>query len=421
MHVWLVNPYGALPGEAWREYRTVLAARALVAAGHTVTWWVANFEHRSKRFRGHAFELRTLFDGFDAAIVPTTGYSAHVSVGRIRFERTFARRVRAIARTWPAPAVIVLGEPALFTSKPIVALAKELGVPLMLDMADLWPELFQIALPRLLRPFGRSLFAPLYRRRANLVRGCQGYVAVTRDYLALLQSIAPRSQSAVVYWGVDVAAVRREMADQSPLPAAIAERRKSDGDFWVVYAGTLGPNYDTLSILRAAEALRDTSPEITIFIAGDGASRTEVEATIAERSLHNCVFLGSLPPAAVTRIYARCDAALSTYVRESTVSMPIKAFDYLAAGLPIINSLGRDLGWFVDTHEVGVAYEPGNAAALADAIRTLAGDRVRLGRLAANAVRLGEQFDSRVQYARYVEVAEAVAARGAPQRTLSRS
>jgi glycosyltransferase involved in cell wall biosynthesis len=421
MHVWLVNPYGALPGEAWREYRAVLAARALVAAGHTVTWWVANFEHRSKRFRGAEFEVRPLFEGFEAAIVPTTGYQRHISFGRVRFEQRFAAGVRALGRAAARPDVIVLGEPALFTSGPVLELARELSVPLMLDMADLWPELFQIALPRVARPLGRLLFAPLFRRRARLVRASDGYVAVTRDYLELLQSIAPRENSAVVYWGVDVHAVRREMADAVPLPAAIVSRQKAEGDFWVVYAGTLGPNYDIRTILRAAELLRDAAPQVTVIIAGDGASRHEVEQTIAERALTNCVFLGSLPPAVVTRVYGLCDAALSTYVRDSTVSMPIKAFDYFAAGLPIVNSLGRDLGWFVSTHDVGVQYEPENPRALADVVRSLASDRQRRDRMARNAAELGMRFHSPVQYARFVEVAEAVAATGQPARESARA
>ena len=93
MHVWCVNPYGPLPGESWREYRTVLAARALVAAGHTVTWWAANFEHRSKQFRASDWETRTPFPGFELVLVPTTSYQRHISMERIRFEQTFARRV----------------------------------------------------------------------------------------------------------------------------------------------------------------------------------------------------------------------------------------------------------------------------------------------------------------------------------------
>lgn len=407
MHVWLVNPYGSLPGEAWREYRTVLAARALVAAGHTVTWWVANFEHRSKRFRGTEFERRPLFPGFEAAIVPTTSYTRHISLGRINFERTFARRVREIARQEARPDVIVLCEPALFTSAQILALADELEVPVMLDVLDLWPELFQVALPRVLRSFGRIFFAPFYRRRANLVRRSAGYVTVAQDYLALMQSIAPRAASAIVYLGVDVGGLRREMSTDTPLPASVASRTKAANDFWVVYAGTIGPSYDVRTILRAAGLLRDAAA-ITIFIAGDGPLGKEVESTIAARALANCVYLGPLSAATVTRLYNFCDAALSTYVGASTVSMPTKAYDYFAAGLPVINSLGRDLGDFVQTHEVGLQYPPEDATALAAAIRSLAMDRPRRDRLAANAARLGEKFDWRIQYARFVEVTEAV-------------
>src|SRR4051794_28250951 len=90
MHAWLVNPYGPLPSESWREYRAGLADSALVAAGHTVTWWVANFEHRSKTFRATDWETRTPLPGFEVILVPTTSYKRHISIERIRFEQTFA-------------------------------------------------------------------------------------------------------------------------------------------------------------------------------------------------------------------------------------------------------------------------------------------------------------------------------------------
>jgi glycosyltransferase involved in cell wall biosynthesis len=352
--------------------------------------------------------------------VPTTGYKRHISLGRIKFERRFARGVRRLAPGHERPDVIVLAEPALFTSRDIVALAAELDVPLMLDMGDLWPELFQIALPKFLRGWGRMLFDPLYRRRASLVRRSDGYVAVTRDYLALLRSIMPKDASEVVYWGVDVAGVRRELEASTPLPPQVSARIKKTDDFWVVYAGSLGPNYDVRTILAAAEQLRSTAPNVFLFIAGDGVSRAEVESTISARELTNCIFLGPLSAATVTRLYGLCDAALSTYVGASTVSMPIKAFDYFAAGLPIINSLGRDLGWFVETREVGVQYEPENPTALAEAIRSLAADRPRRDRLSANAARLGEEFDWRVQYAGFVKVVERVAAQPVRSRNQKR-
>jgi glycosyltransferase involved in cell wall biosynthesis len=417
VHVSLIYPYGSVPGEAWREYRAALAARALVAAGHSVTWWVASFEHLSKQFRTRDFELRSIQPGFDIAIVPTTGYSRHISLRRIRFERSFARAVRAFSSTQPRPDVIVLFEPALFTSGPIAAMADELGVPLVLDACDLWPELFQIALPRPLRFLGRILLAPLRRRRAKLARHSAGYVAVSKDYLSLMQSLAPRAIADVVYVGVDVSLVHRGMAAELTLPHGVASRRKEEEDFWVVYAGSLGPNYDIPTILRAADILLREASRITLVIAGDGEMRTKLQSAIASRALRNCIYLGPLAAESVTRLYAFCDAALCTYVEDSTVSMPVKAYDYLAAGLPLINSLGRDLGEFVRTHEVGVQYEAENAESLANAIRVLADNPNLRARLAENAARLGQEFDARVQYARFVDVIESALRAHLPPRT----
>lgn len=416
MHIWLVNPYGVLPGEAWREYRTVLAGRALVAAGHTVTWWVASFEHRSKHSRATTWAKQMVFPGFEAIIVPTSGYQKHISFGRIRFEKTYAANIRREPNRAPSPDVIVLGEPALFTARPICAFARERGIPLVLDIGDLWPELFHIALPRPIRWMGRLLFDPLYRRRAALVRQSSGYIAVSSDYLALLQKIVPRVHGAVCYWGVDIAQVRKEMCTAATLPNELLGRSKSEGDIWAIYAGTLGPNYDIETILKAAAILKERRARVTILIAGDGMSSSDVREAIEFRKLDNCVFLGSLPAATVAALYPRCDLALCTYVGGSTVSMPIKAYDYFAAGLPIVNSLGRDLEKFVRTRRVGLQYEPQNAESLADAITQLATNPVLRTECAANAKVLGDEFDWRIQYQDYVHVVEAV---GRAQRNIA--
>ena len=88
MHVWLINPYGPLPGEGWRDYRFTYAARALAARGHEVTWWTAAFDHHTKRFRE-----QPSVSGFSIALIPTPAYDRNISLGRLWFERTFAGSV----------------------------------------------------------------------------------------------------------------------------------------------------------------------------------------------------------------------------------------------------------------------------------------------------------------------------------------
>ena len=36
--IWLVNPYGPIPGEGWRAYRFNLLGEALAKAGYNVVW-----------------------------------------------------------------------------------------------------------------------------------------------------------------------------------------------------------------------------------------------------------------------------------------------------------------------------------------------------------------------------------------------
>jgi glycosyltransferase involved in cell wall biosynthesis len=421
MNVWMVNPYGALPGDAWREYRTSLAARAFDAARHEVTWWVSDFDHRSRVHRRFASSTVNVSPRFRIHIVAGRGYARPISFGRIRFERAFARHVCQRAVNERRPDVILLREPALFTASAIVDLADRWSVPLVLDIEDLWPELFHIALPKGLRWMGRLLFDPLYRRRARLLRRADGYIAVTQDYLDLAMSIAPKSYAALAYSGVDLQALRQELASTTPLPVAIRERVRAPGELWAIYAGTLGLNYDIPSIVSAARHLQAAGIPATIFIAGDGPSREATAQSIRKHQLNNCVLLGRLDAATLTKLYARCDVGLCTYVKGSTVSMPLKAFDYFAAGLPIINSLGRDLGAFVSSRKVGLQYVPQDAGSLAHAIRQLAEHPELRAQMAENSARLGEELDCRLQYERYVKTVTDVANHFDPRRENSLS
>ena len=54
--------------------------------------------------------------------------------------------------------------------------------------------------------------------------------------------------------------------------------------------------------------------------------------------------------------------------------MPIKAYDYFASGLPIVNSLGRNLGQIVETESLGYNYNSEDPKSLQEAILTANND-----------------------------------------------
>lgn len=384
-----------------------MLAQALERAGHEAVWWVSNFEHRTKRFRTAGYEERAVSPGFRLHIVPSVAYTSNVSLGRIRFEKKFAAGFSERAGNYPPPDVIVLADPALFASRYVVAYARGHGVKLIVDVLDLWPDLFHLVLPRQLAWAGHAIFYPLYRRRAWLFRQACGLVAVSQDYLDIAQKVAPDTSGEVVYLGVDLDEFRRvatcsEFLDSLALPA------KDPEDIWVIYAGTLGVNYDIKTILDSSEILREELPRVRIMIAGEGPLRELVTDSIRDRRLDNVTYLGSLAADKLTALYGQCDIALSTYRGLSTVSMPVKAFDYLAAGLPVVNSLGKDWGRLVEAEKVGIQYESENSVSLAQAIMRLAARDDSYMRMRTRAMEVSKRFDSGRQHDSFVKFIEKV-------------
>lgn len=402
--VWIVNPYGSLPWEPWTTYRSTMLAQSLEQHGFQVTQFISNFEHRSKTFRTATAETRRVSPAYTVRIVPGSGYDAHVSLRRIRHERTFARNLLRETAGEPPPDLVVLAEPALFYYDVLLSPLLSNGKSrLVLDVIDLWPELFALVIPRPLRRLAPLILSPFHYWRRRLYRHAGAVVAVAEDYLQVARRLAsqPGTIFDVVYWGY------REEDGDAPVPddsvVGGLVRRKGSREKWIVYAGTLGENYDIAAILEAAgrfDRRAGAGGPVTFIVAGDGPLRALCERHARE----SFRFLGRLRGAELRVLYQHADVALCTYKGESTVAMPIKFFDYVRYGLPIVNSLGRDVRELVERHRLGLNYEPGSADSLHRALATLIDDDRLRQQCAEHARRLAPTFRSDIQYAKFVEV-----------------
>ena len=54
--IWLVNPYGPIEGENWREYSFNQFGKFLSDNGYKVIWWTANFSHHFKKYRSNGWK-----------------------------------------------------------------------------------------------------------------------------------------------------------------------------------------------------------------------------------------------------------------------------------------------------------------------------------------------------------------------------
>jgi glycosyltransferase involved in cell wall biosynthesis len=328
-------------------------------------------------------------------VVPTRAYGRNISLGRIRYERSFASGFAAQSEVLDRPDLIVLADPSLFFAGPVIAYARRNRVPFILDVLDLWPEMFHVLLPRPIRGIGHMLFAPLYRRRDRLAGQAAAVVAVTGDYLSMITRRVTLKISDVVYLGVDRAPFRPPAV--FPADPHLLE---------MVYAGTLGDAYDMPVLRDTIERLVKARRPVRLTIAGDGPWQADM-AALAERFPQHVRFLGKIPADELLDYYANAQIGLATYAPGSTVSMPVKLFDYMAAGLATIGSMQGEAGALLQ-QGAGLSYQAGSADALVAAVEYYLAHPVSLGEARRIALDTVKQFDQAAQHQRFAILIENV-------------
>ena len=161
MNCWLITVGEPLPvvdpGNP-RLLRTGALARTLVQGGHRVLWWTSTFDHYRKVQR--APEDRSFdWEGGTVRMLRSVGYRANVSVRRFIEHAGVARKFAREAAAMERPDVILASLPTIELAREAVAYGRAHGVPVLLDLRDLWPDLLIDVLPPRLRWLSRLVLA----------------------------------------------------------------------------------------------------------------------------------------------------------------------------------------------------------------------------------------------------------------------
>jgi glycosyltransferase involved in cell wall biosynthesis len=181
--------------------------------------------------------------------------------------------------------------------------------------------------------------------------------------------------------GVNTTRIVPSAPGAGPAPAA----------FTIGFVGTLKPWHGVDVLLRAATAAASTCPSDRtwrLVIAGAGpqeqALRELACALFADGHLA-VEFTGAVAPDEIPLLLRSFDVAVAPYPEASETDQyfsPLKVYEYLAAGLPVVASAIGQIPTIVRHNTSGLLVAPGNADALADALLALEADpalRTRLG------------------------------------------
>lgn len=158
------------------------------------------------------------------------------------------------------------------------------------------------------------------------------------------------------------------------------------GSFTVGFLGTLKPWHGVPVLLKALAELTRFHDDCHLLLVGDGPERERLEARAAELGLAGRVhFAGAVAPEEVPAWLAAMDVAVAPYEDlPGFYFSPLKVYEYMAAGLPVVASAVGELRTLVRHELTGFTVAPGDALALASALARLRLDHDLRRRLGAN-------------------------------------
>jgi glycosyltransferase involved in cell wall biosynthesis len=404
MNIWILAIGEPLPFDdgSPRLLRAGILATKLAEYGVDVTWWNSNFDHTQKVLRNFSACQSDVEMPYKLRLLKGIPYRSNVSIARIYNHRQVAADFARCAQNEIQPDLIFAAYPTIELCEAALAYARVRDIPVVLDIRDLWPDIFVNLAPHWAHWIARILLIPSTKASRRVCSGASAITGITEAF---------------VNWGVRRANRHRHSWDQV-YPLAYQAKLPSDlkmvearahwdnlglrADIPIVcFFGTLGRQFDIPSLIDAARRLVNTPIQIVICGTGDLLGEYRQLA----KGLSHIHFPGWVDAPAISALMERSLAGLAPYHNETsfTMSLPNKAIEYLAGGLPVVSTLKGELAQLLAVNDCGFTTPEGDSLALANALRVLHTDTLMREKMAKNARNLYRtKFQAEVVYGQLI-------------------
>lgn len=363
-----VNQFAVAPDQPGGT-RHFEMSRELVRQGMPTTVVASDLSYTARRYLrrdgvGDRRHIDETIDDVDFAWLPAGNYESNDwrrALSMVIFSaHAFLFLMRA---KMPKGSVIIGSSPHLLAAAAARMAAALRRRPFVLEVRDLWPESLEVGgeKPGLLHRALRLVADVLYRTSRTIIVLAAGNAGPIAD------RGVPADRISYVPNGVDPADFVAAKPTSVP--------RLPSGRSAFVYAGAHGPANGLETVLDAAAELKRRGDErIQVVLIGDGPVKAALVADAAERQLTNVSFVDPVAKASIPGILKAACGGIMPLADVELFSFgvsPNKLFDYLSAGLPVVNNVPGDVARMVDESRAGINVPPADPAAMAEAMQRI--------------------------------------------------
>ncbi|WP_448546972.1 glycosyltransferase family 4 protein [Thalassotalea fusca] len=187
----------------------------------------------------------------------------------------------------------------------------------------------------------------------------------------------------------------------------------NDNDFVALFSGTHGLANGLDQLIEVAKELKQRQQKhIKLVLIGQGREKAKLMTLASQHQLSNILFLEPVAKPQLAQLMQRANVGLQVLANIPAFyygTSPNKFFDYIAAGLPVINNYPGWLAEMIETHQCGIAVTPEDPIAFADALVKMQSEPELCEKMAVNAQNLARTQFSREQLSlQFIDVFESL-------------
>lgn len=384
MNIWLLQASEPMPvvNKGERLWRMGMIAEEMTKRGHQITWFSNTFDHYLKKQLFDRDTIVKVKKNYDIYLIHGPKYKKNISISRIINHKLIARRFRRMACKMEKPDLIYVSFPTIDYAEEAVKYGKKYGVPVIVDVRDLWPDIFNHNLSGIIKMLAQPYIKWLDNKTKKIMKDAFAIHSISQAMLDWGLQKGQRNQGKYdryFYLGYqkkeNFEKLETEMIDKS--------------QFNLSFFATINNQFNYELILKLAENLQQKDTNIILNICGDGPQFKELKQKASHYD--NIKLFGWVNKDGIHHILQNSKLGLAPYKNTFDFQMSVsnKFAEYLSYGLPVVMTVDGYMKSLLEKNECGISSQ--NVEELCKFILALKKDEKIYQQMSQNAKTLYEK------------------------------
>lgn len=316
----------------------------------------STFDHVNKNNRYSHDKLIKIDKNFNLHLLKTIKYKKNISI--LRLISNFFLGIRLyiyLKKKKFNPDLIFVAYPPIETSLALLFFSNKRKIPIVIDVRDLWPEIFLVRYNMLLKNILSVFLIPYHIMAKFIFIHAASIVSISNNMLKWIQVYAKRKRNnydnffPFSYQDGTISKVKKNKR-------VSFLKKKLEKKFNITYIGNISTTLELESLCKTAKSLSKYN-DIQFVVCGVGDAFNEFKKKTVEYS--NIFLTGWVNKNEISYILKNSKLGLIPYKNDTNLSLgiPNKFSEYISFSLPILTSLYGTVSNVIVKNKIGYLYK----------------------------------------------------------------